>query len=131
MLYNTACGFGIAYPIACALPKMSICYLYFSLFKVHQQTRRITQIMMVFLLVNAIAWLLPTIVIATEHASKRSHDLHILFTWICLPNTVSDLILLCIPLPVLRHMQMKRAKKVGVAITFLAGALYESLPFGS
>ena len=44
-------------------------------------------------------------------------------TWISLPNIISDLIILSLPLPVLWAMQMQLSKKVLVSITFLAGSM--------
>lgn len=105
--------------------------MYLGLFKVNANMRRATHIMIAFLLVNAVAWLVPSIAVChpiSIYWSLKPHlksciDYNVFGTWISLPHITSDLALLSLPLPLLWNMQMSRAKKIGLTITFLAGSM--------
>ena len=123
--------FSVIYPIACVLPKLSICCLYLELFKgVHTRASWITKALILFLIVNAIAWFVPLVLICRPIAQywnpnspqRRCMNFDVLGTWITLPNIVSDLVILVLPMPVIWKLQMRFPKKVGIMLTFLAGS---------
>ena len=122
----------VAYPLACALPKLAICAFYIQVFNISPPVRRITYAMIVFIVANAIAWeVLSTFICRPASArwtmayGPTTHcvKLNTYFTWISLPHIISDLVLVAIPLPKLWNTHMKTAKKVGVMITFLTASV--------
>lgn len=123
-------GFSVVYPIACALPKMSICCMYLGIFDVSRYMRRGAQIMIGFLCVNAVAWVVPSIAVCHPISAywspvgpRKCINYNVFGTWISLPNIISDLVIFILPLPLLWNMQLKRAKKIGLTATFLAGTM--------
>lgn len=85
--------------------------------------------MIVFLVANAIAWFVPTVAVCRPISAywnqepEKCIDYEVFGVWISLPRIVSDLAILIMPLPVLWNTQMKRAKKVGLTLTFLTGSM--------
>lgn len=51
-------------------------------------------------------------------------DQNALFTWISIPNLVTDVAILSLPLPVLYQLKCTRGQKLGVTITVLTASLY-------
>ena len=109
-IYKTSYGFSVAYPIACALPKLSLCLYYLEIFPITQRPRRwITKGIMAFEVVNMIAWLVPTIAVCIPIAQywspgsldRRCIDIDKFGTWISFPRIISDLIMITLPLPML------------------------------
>ena len=86
---------------------------------------------MVFLVINAISWLLPTIFVcrpisqfwSPEGHQGRCINYNVFGTWISFPHIITDLVILVLPLPILLKTQMKQAKKIGLIIVFLTGSL--------
>ena len=85
--------------------------------------------MMGFLIVNAIAWLVPTVAVCQPISAYWNQepanciDYQLFGVWISLPHILSDIAILIMPLPVLWGTQMKRTKKLGLTFTFLTGSL--------
>ena len=131
MIYKTDYVFSVVYPIACALPKISLCSLYIRLFGIHVWMSRIAKALIAFLIVNAIAWLVPSILVCRpisqfwnpEGHQGRCLDYNTFGTWISLPHIMSDLVIMALPLPVLYKQQMKPGKKIGLIFTFLTASL--------
>ena len=131
IIQKTFYGFSVLYPIACVLPKLSICFMYLRLFEVSIWVARTSKLLVVFLLLNTIAWLVPSVVVCQPIAvywspsgeEGRCIDINVFGTWISLPHIVSDLVMLVLPLPTLWKMQMRRAKKIGVIFTIVTGSL--------
>ena len=129
--YKASYVFSVAYPIACALPKISICCMYLNIFRINIYMRRAIQLTIGFLVLNAVAWLVPTIAVCHPISTYWKYEPHgnrcinyeVFGTWISLPNVVSDLAILCLPLPCLWSMNMSRARKVGLGITFMTGSM--------
>lgn len=46
------------------------------------------------------------------------------YRWGSLPNAVSDLFMLVIPLPTVWKLQVERKVKIGLTVTFLTGSVY-------
>ncbi|KAL9054066.1 MAG: hypothetical protein Q9162_004395 [Coniocarpon cinnabarinum] len=131
MVAKSDYAISVTYPVASVLPKLSLCVLYLRIFSIDLWSRRITQGTIVFLILNAIAWLVPTIrvcyPISVFWDLKRSHDCclnyNLFGTWISFPNIVTDLVMLLLPMPVLYRMHMATPKKLGLLVTFLAGSV--------
>ena len=119
----------VAYPIACVLPKISICCMYLALFRPNIYLRRATYSMIAFLVANAVAWFVPTAAVCRPISAfwnqepAKCINVDVFGVWISLPNIVSDLAILILPLPVLWKMQIKRSKKLGLTVTFLVGSM--------
>lgn len=121
----------VLYPIASTLPKLSVCTLYLRIFKVKRGLYRLTCGVIAFLIGNAIAWLIPTIFVCSPIRTFWSHrgasgkclNWPIFGTWISLPNIVSDLLILVLPMRTLWRTQMKPAKKLGLMVTFATGSI--------
>ena len=105
--------------------------MYLSLFRVNKTMRQVTQAMIAFLVVNAIAWFIPSVVVchpistywSLKVQSGRCINFNVFGTWISLPHIVSDLLIMALPLPLLWTMQMSKAKKIGLALTFLTASV--------
>jgi hypothetical protein len=52
------------------------------------------------------------------------HDIQAHFTWASLPNIITDLVMLILPIPVIMKLYASWRVKVGILITFLVGSLY-------
>ena len=126
-IFQASYGTSVTYPLACTLPKISICLMYFELFKIDTFMRRATQTMMAFLAANCIAWLIPSIIVCQpisaywtgNRDNAKCIDISTFGTWISLPHVVSDLVLMGMPMRVLWKMHVNRAKKLGLMFTFL------------
>ncbi|KAI4226557.1 MAG: hypothetical protein LQ349_006859, partial [Xanthoria aureola] len=127
-IFKASYGLSVAYPIACGLPKISICCMYLTLFRPNDYLRRATYSMIAFLVVNAIAWFVPTVAVCQPISAYWNQEpakcinYAVFGVWISLPHIVSDLVILILPLPVLWRMQMARTKKLGLTVTFLTGS---------
>ncbi|CAL8578664.1 hypothetical protein XPA_004431 [Xanthoria parietina] len=128
-IFKASYGLSVAYPIACGLPKISICCMYLTLFRPNDYLRRATYCMIAFLVVNAIAWFVPTVAVCQpipaywNQEPAKCINYQVFGVWISLPHIVSDLVILILPLPVLWRMQMARTKKLGLTVTFLTGSI--------
>ena len=128
-IFKASYGLSVAYPIACVLPKLSVCCMYLALFRPNNYLRRATYFMIAFLITNAISWFIPSVAVCQPISAywnqepENCIDYQVFGVWISLPHIVSDLAIMILPLPVLWKMQLKRAKKLGLTITFLAGSL--------
>ncbi|KAL9093807.1 MAG: hypothetical protein Q9159_000109 [Coniocarpon cinnabarinum] len=129
-MYKSSYAISILYPISSTLPKISLCMLYLQVFDIIIWARRVTFGIMVFLVANAIAWLVPTILVCqpissywTDHGPPwKCIDYNVVGTWISFPNIISDIVILVLPMPILWHMHLRRTKKIGLAITFATGS---------
>ena len=142
---KSAYAISVIYPVACTLPKLLLCILYLQIFSSHTWTRRASYSMIGFISINCIAWLVPTIVVCypisafwSLHGRQgRCLNYNVFGTWISVPNIVSDLIMLVLPIPILWKMNLDRTKKLGIILTFAVGCTgilgacirYESTPF--
>lgn len=50
-------------------------------------------------------------------------DLFATYTYVSIPNILTDLAIAILPISTLYHLQMSRMRKIGVSLTFLAGSL--------
>lgn len=109
---------GLLYPIACALPKLSINALSLRALPLAAglrvvKTARVTAyLLIVFLTANAIAFLIPSVLVCNPPAkfwqyppqSDKCFNTGVLGTWISLPNLISDVVMLVLPLPMVWHL---------------------------
>ena len=131
-IYKTSYIFSVLYPLACALPKLSICCMYLGIFKVHRAVQRAVQALLVFTIINMIAWFIPSVVVCqpiSAYWSLTPHlnnciNFNVFGTWITLPHIVTDLIIMALPIPILWHLQMRTAKKIGLILTFFTASMY-------
>lgn len=114
------------------LPKLAICALYLRVFSVSTTARRLTYGLIAFLIVNAIAWEIPTVLVCrpireywsiSSIPNAKCIDFNVFGTWISLPHVISDLAIVALPLRMLWRTQMKVARKIGVMITFSAASM--------
>ena len=135
MIWKNLYGFSVIYPVASVIPKLSICVLYLHIFGVYLWMARITKLLIAFLTVNAIAWLIPSVIVCRPISvfwSFGSHQGHcintsVFGTWISLPHIITDLMILALPFPILLKTQLSFSKKVGLILTFLAASQYVSV----
>ena len=129
--YKTAYALSIIYPLASLLPKLSLCVLYLRVFDISSWARRATYSTMAFLTANAIAWLVPTVVVcrpisaywSLEESGGKCLDYNVFGVWISLPNIITDLMLLVLPLPILWRTRLSIAKRIGLIITFATSSV--------
>jgi hypothetical protein len=46
-----------------------------------------------------------------------------IYTWFSIPNLVTDVAMLALPLPAIWTLKMSRGQKVGLTLTFLTGSM--------
>ena len=131
----TSYGSSVAFPLVCTLAKVSLCLTYMNVFSIRPYVRRGAQILIGFLIINSIAWLVPTVIVCQPISAywsvdgpRKCIDYNVFGTWISFPNIVTDLVMFVLPLPVLWGLQMSRPKKVGLTITFFAGTRFVKIP---
>ena len=130
-IYKTHYAASVLYPLASILPKLALCLLYLRLFGVYVLARRISLGMIAILAVNAIAWLVPIIrgcdpvsaYWSPQWYNGRCLNSAIIGTWISLPNIVTDIVLLILPMPILWKTHISLPKKIGLMITFATGSI--------
>ena len=130
MVYQTSYAISLLYPLASSLPKLSLCALYLRVFNISRWGRHATYVIISLVIANMIAWLVPSIMVCrpiSAYWSLKSNrgkclDTDILGTWISLPNIVTDVMMLILPIPILWKTQMGVPKKLGLILTFATGS---------
>ena len=118
----------VLYPLASALPRISLCTLYIKVFNVNRWTRISSKPVMAFLIVDAIVWTVPILMCMPTSKHMNTPE-YICFhfnahgTWKSLSNILSDLVILCLPLRPLWLMHIERTAKLGILFMFAAGSL--------
>lgn len=124
--------FSALYPIACALPKLSICSLYLRVFtRADPVNRRITSFLFAFLVANMIAFFLPSAVACSPPSAfweyppdlSKCVDVAALGTWVNVPHLATDLVMVVMPMPMVWRLNAGRSKKIGLTVVFLAVGL--------
>lgn len=119
----------IVYVLAVTLPKLAILSLYFKIFT--QKTHRlicytIAGILLASAFANIIAGALECVPIAKFwDKSLKGHciNANAYFRWASLPNIITDIAMLALPLPVIWRLQTSRNVKIGLTITFITGSM--------
>ena len=57
----------------------------------------------------------------TTNTSGNCKDLIVVYRWASMPNLVTDLVTILLPLPVVWRLNTTRAQKVGLTVTFSIG----------
>lgn len=111
------------------LPKLTILILYLRVLR-EKWARRITWVVAVFVILNTIANFLTAAFICRPFAANwdksipgHCGDNMAFLRCVSIPNIVTDLAILVLPLPTLYRLQISTAKKIGLTLTFLTGGL--------
>ena len=122
------------YPVAIALPKLAILFLYHRLF-CRMLCRRTTQVTGVIIILT---WLTSFLLAAfichpfdyewnfavEDVPGSGCGDVDLAQVVISFPNILTDILILIIPIRSLWRLQVPTAKKVGLLLTFGSGCLY-------
>lgn len=118
-----------AYPGAVFFPKMSILCLYLRIFT-RKRYRYTTYAVMVILTINLIVSWCFCLAICQPFQYNWNKFIHghclnqeVIYTWISIPNLITDIAILLLPLPVIYHLKSSRGQKIGLTITLLLGSL--------
>ena len=127
----------VAYPLACAFPKLSICLLYLRVFR-HRPSRFVTYGVAIYTIMNAFSFFIAGVLMCNPpsaywNAYVQGRDPTIANAT-CVntqamsiatnpPNIASDLVLLFLPLPTVWKVQTSVMSRVGLMLTFFAGSL--------
>ncbi|KAI9790608.1 MAG: hypothetical protein M1816_004940 [Peltula sp. TS41687] len=119
---------GVIYLFACGLPKLAILCLYLRAFaKLYCWASYVVAVVIV---ANIFAGIIMCLNNCKPIAYKwdktipggSCNDLMAAYRWISLPNLITDVAMLVIPLPVIWSLRIKRNQKIGLTLTFLAGS---------
>lgn len=114
------------YPPSVALPKLSILCLYLRIFTERRYRYAVYAIASILVLNWLSAWILffcacRPLKYMWDKAVPGGHciDNMKVFVWYSLPNIVTDVAMLVLPLPVLWKLHVSAHQKIGLTITFL------------
>lgn len=119
------------YMTGLTLPKVAILILYLRIF-VERKIRLITKIVLVVVILH---WLTSGIIVMftvcqpfsfkwDKSINGHCSDLLAAYRYISIPNILTDLAILILPISTLYRLHMSWIRKLGVFLTFLAGGLY-------
>ncbi|TVY45761.1 putative membrane protein [Lachnellula occidentalis] len=121
-------GLQFLYPGAVTFPKLSILFLYLRIFT-ERSYRYSAFVICAILVINlVILWCfdfascVPFSYQWNKFIPGHCIDQNALFTWISIPNLVTDVAILVLPLPVVYQLKCSKAQKLGVTITFLTAS---------
>ncbi|KAL8898239.1 MAG: hypothetical protein Q9207_006803 [Kuettlingeria erythrocarpa] len=120
----------IIYLPAVALPKLSILSLYFRLFP-NQLFRAMTLFLVVVMLLNWLAFIFAStfkcspVAYQWDKSIQGGHcfDVLLYYRLVNVPNIVTDIAMLILPMPMVWKLHTSRPRKVGLTICFLAGSV--------
>lgn len=122
--------FELFYPPACTLPRLSILAMYMRIFITKgyriavyllastMVTFYVTTIFLSFLKCRPLAY-------SWDKSIPGGHCMNIneVYRWINLPNILTDVAILVLPLPVIWGLHASKDQKVGLTVTFLTGSM--------
>ena len=123
----------MAYPLTIAFVKISILYFYRSLF----QTQRFDQITLVLIIIN-VMWITTALFIVIFQCKPiyaawtvelqlagqaKCLNISVLIFAFEIINVAIDIIILCLPITMLRKLQLPMRKKIGIGAIFSLGGL--------
>ena len=119
------------YLLSVTLPKLSILGIFLRLFHTRRTYRYIVYVLAGIIILSFVASGLAATLACRPLSYSwdktipggRCFDVDSFYRWISLPNIVTDVAMLILPLKVIWGMNMKRNQKIGVALTFLTGSL--------
>lgn len=118
------------YCISVALPKISILASYLRIFTQQKIYRIVTYVVGAIIIANAFAGVVTSL--ASCHPFKARWqftfpagciDLLPYWRWISMPNIITDVIMLLLPLPIVWHLQVPGAQKIALCGVFVLGGL--------
>ncbi|KAL1845921.1 hypothetical protein Daus18300_014412 [Diaporthe australafricana] len=118
------------YMTGVTLPKVAILIMFLHIF-VGKRVRLITKVVTAVVILH---WLVSGIIVMfticqpfsfewDKSIDGHCSDLIAVYRYISIPNILTDLAVLVLPLSTLWHLNMSRTRKAGVFLTFLAGGL--------
>ncbi|KAL9581644.1 MAG: hypothetical protein Q9212_003776 [Teloschistes hypoglaucus] len=118
------------YTLSAALPKLTILSLYLRIFT-QRRYRYATYANAIILILNWLTACIMGIVICKpiQYNSNRTipgghcGDIMSLFRWSGLPNLITDIVMIILPLPMVLKLQLPRSQKAGLALTFIIGGI--------
>lgn len=118
------------YVFVVSLSKLAILCLYLRIFTTRLYRRACYGIAVVIIL-NLIVGMILSLTICKPLAYRWDKtipggscgDIMTGYRWISLPNLVTDVAMLILPLPVIWGLQIGRSRKIGLTLTFLLGSL--------
>jgi hypothetical protein len=121
------------YVVAVTVPKLTILLLYLKVFSsgTSNVVRRITYAMIVVVLLQ---WLTVGVIVWATicqplrfkwDKSINGHCANLLaaYRYFSVPNILTDIGILLIPIPKIRGLQVSKVKRVGILLTFLTGGM--------
>lgn len=117
------------YFLSVSLPKLCILTLYLRIFtneSLRASCYGVGTIIICAFLVNGLTATLACPLLAYFDAIAAGHcnvNLGIFARWISLPNIITDMVMLVIPLPTIWQLHLPRAQKLGLSFTFCMGSM--------
>lgn len=119
------------------VPKLAVLVLYHRLFSVRTVISWVTRILMVVLVLYTIISVFLSIFACGRHVddfysetantAQQCIDVNAMQIYTSIPNIVTDVLILLVPMPVAFGLRVRMSVKLGIAVTFLMGSLYDSL----
>lgn len=117
------------YILSITVPKLSILCLYLQIFTTRSY-RYTTFAIAGLVVLTYLASLILTLTVCTPFSYNWNKnipaghcvDLDAVFCWISMPNIVSDVAMLILPIPVIWRLQVSFGQQIGLTITFLTGS---------
>jgi hypothetical protein len=112
------------------VPKLAILNVYYEIFS-NVRWARWTMLALVFVLVgDSIGYTIATLTTCRPMAANwdvsikgKCLDRKTLYSMTIIPNIVTDVVMLILPIPIILKLQMSRRTKIGVLATFLVGTM--------
>ena len=124
--------FPATYAIAVTFPKLSILAMYLRIFSVPFY-RMITYFVIYILVISSTILFMMMLFQCTPVdyfwdktivGGKCHFDIEKLFLYASLPNIITDVVMLLLPLPFIFRLNMTRKVKIGLGVTLLTGSRY-------
>src|SRR5262245_4579566 len=119
----------LVYGLASAFPKLAVLDIYLHLFVTRWARWTVFAIGLV-IVGTAISYILGTIFECRPIAKTWDKSIEgscvntkAMYTFFSLPNIISDLAMLAVPIPIIIRLNMSRTVKAGVLVTFLSGGM--------
>jgi hypothetical protein len=122
----------LLYYIFVNVPKLAVLVLYHRLFSVRKYISWVTTALSIILVVYTIISVLLTIFACGTHVDSYWNlplseagciDVDALQVYTSIPNIVTDVLILLVPMPALWNLHVRLSVKIGIALTFLIGSL--------
>ena len=102
------------------IPKLAVLTLYHRLFSMHPYVILSIRLLTGALIIQTLIAVLLLLLTLRIH----SIDPNYLQIYMSVPNIVTDVLMLLLPMPVVWRLHLPRSVKLGIALTFLVGSLY-------